>query len=221
MRTPPLPDVPLKKRSRRADPWKNALYSGTKRAPAPQPPAARTPLLLPPQLLGRPRPGRGWAGIPGPALPVPPRPGAVLGGGTRRGGSSGPAPHAAAGPTGFGGRGPGSGLPTRCRRLPLPHRGGDGRGQSAFSPVHPHPPSLPTAAPGLRQCGVKSGWERPNGAGGDPEPNETSPRGGLLRGGGGGTAEGRDPPPPQHKRPRLHLHPEPSTPSGWQSLASP
>ena len=195
MRTPPPPGRPPQKKepeSRSVE--KRALFR-YKTSPSPAASRSTDPSPAPPA-APRPPPARaGLGGDPGAgaAGSSPPRGGA-------RGGD------AARGQLGAGT--PRRSRPDRFRRagaglrpphpVPPPPVAPSRRGRAGAERIRscpPPTPSLPTAAPGLRQCGVESGWERPNGAGGDPEPNETSPRGGLLRGVGGGTAEGRDPPP--------------------------
>ena len=221
MRTPPPPGRPPQKKepeSRSVE--KRALFR-YKTSPSPAASRSTDPSPAPPA-APRPPPARaGLGGDPGAgaAGSSPPRGGA-------RGGD------AARGQLGAGT--PRRSRPDRFRRagaglrpphpVPPPPVAPSRRGRAGAERIRscpPPTPSLPTAAPGLRQCGVESGWERPNGAGGGPGAQRDFTSGRAPEGWGGGTAEGRDPPPPQHKRPRLHLHPEPSTPSGWQSLASP
>lgn len=139
-----LPDVPLKKkRRRRTGPWKNALYSGTKRAPAPQPPPARTPPLAPPA-APRPPPARArlGGGSRGRRCRFLPAPGRCSGGGRGAGAVRGrhPTPQPARQVSAGGGRAPASPPGAAASRCPIAaaERGGGGRrGQSAFGARSP------------------------------------------------------------------------------------
>lgn len=162
-----LPDVPLKKKGDGEPGRGKTRFIPVQNEPQPRSlPQHGPPLSLPPQLLGRPRPGRGWAGDPGAG---------AAGSSPPRGGARG------------GGRGAGA---VRGRHpTPQPARQvSAGGGRAPASPPGAAASRCPIAAAG-RGGGGEAGTERIWG----PEPTETSPRGGLLKGGGTQHRDGNPP----------------------------
>lgn len=140
-----LPDVPLKKKTETENRAveKRALFR-YKTSPSPAAsPSTDPPSRSPRSSSAAPGPGEVGRGIPGPALPVPPRPGAVLGGGDAARGQFGAGTPRRSRPDRFQRAGAGLRPPHPVPPPPVApsrRRGGEGggrRGQSAFGARSP------------------------------------------------------------------------------------